>query len=123
MRSLLLLFSFALVTAACAPTTASFDSGIEGQVTIGPLCPVMREDNPCPDQPYQAALTVQTTNGEKVTQFTTDKDGRFRASLPPGAYVLHPESPGIMPHAADIPFSVKAGEFTRVDVAYDSGIR
>ncbi len=105
-----------------APTQA--DSGIDGQVTIGPTCPVVQINNPCPDKPYQATLTVLTaSNHRKIIQFKTDANGYFRIALAPGEYILHPESPNVMPHAQDIPFSVVGGKYTRVDITYDSGIR
>lgn len=102
------------------PTT---DSGVEGQALIGPMCPVVREGESCPDQPYQATITITTSSGRKVTRFQTDEDGRFHVPLAPGDYILHPESPGAMPFAADMPFTVRPGEFTDIIVSYDSGIR
>lgn len=122
MRLKLLFTLFALLLTACAPTPT--DSGIEGHITIGPTCPVMQIGNPCPDRPYQATLTVLTSiSKHKVTQFRTDSNGYFRVALSPGEYTLHPESPNVMPHAADVPFAVEAHQFTRVDIVYDSGIR
>jgi hypothetical protein len=112
-----------VIIAACGsiPPTPS-DSGIEGVVTIGPMCPVIRVDTPCPDKPYQATLTILTRNNKKVMQFRTDDEGRFRVDLAPGDYILHPETPNIV-RAADIPFTVAAHQFTHLDVSYDSGIR
>ncbi len=112
-----------LALTACLQTPQPSDSGIEGIVTIGPMCPVMQEGVPCPDQPYQATLTVLTTSGKKVTQFQTDADGRFRVDLAAGDYVLHPESPNGLPFARDIPFTVAEHKFTRLEIIYDSGIR
>lgn len=99
------------------------DSGIEGQVLVGPMCPVVREGESCPDQPYQATLTITTSSGREIVRFQTDENGRFRVPLAPGEYVLHPESPGMLPFASEQPFSVRAGEFTHIVVSYDSGIR
>ncbi len=123
----LFLLAFLLIV-ACSPQTQDpfepLDSGIYGQVTIGPMCPVVQENNPCPDKPYQATLTVLTTTDHgKVVQFQTDANGNFRVVLVPGQYILHPESPNVMPHASDIPFTVEAHQFTQVNVVYDSGIR
>lgn len=114
---------FVLLLTACLQTPPPSDSGIEGTVTIGPMCPVMQEDVPCPDQPYQAELTVLTTSGKKMIQFQTDKYGRFRVELSAGDYVLHPESPNGLPFAADLPFTVEEHKFTSLDISYDSGIR
>mgnify|MGYP001379912308 CR=1 FL=1 len=123
MHTQLKLLLFVLLLTACLQTPEPSDSGIEGTVTIGPMCPVMQENVPCADQPYQAALTVLTTSGKKVTQFQTNENGRFRVDLAAGDYVLHPESPNAMPFAADIPFTVNAHEFTQLKINYDSGIR
>ncbi len=124
MRKLLLALVFFLAISGCGPSsTATPNSGIEGHVTIGPTCPVQRIDNPCPDKAYQATLTVLTPERKKVLQFQTDADGVFQVALEPGEYILHPESPNVMPHAQEQPFTVEVGKFTTVDVVYDSGIR
>jgi hypothetical protein len=124
MNRLLALTLLIFLLAACAPSQAAVtDSGIEGQVTIGPTCPVVRLDQRCPDKPYQATLTVLDPAGKKVTQVLTDANGLYRLALAPGDYILHPESPGVMPSAQDVPFNVVAGRFTKLDIAYDSGIR
>jgi hypothetical protein len=117
---LLLLFS---LLAACAPQPST--SGIRGEVSIGPMCPVIQEGVPCPDQPYQAELTVLTTAGRRVLRFTTDEAGKFAVNLRPGDYILHAESPdgGSMPYAEDVPFTVHPDSFTVVNVFFDSGIR
>lgn len=123
MRAHLIFLPFALLITACLQTPQPLNNGIEGTVTIGPMCPVMQEDVPCPDQPYQAALTVLSTSGEKVTQFQTDENGRFRVELAAGDYVLHPESSNSLPFVADIPFTVNEHKFTLLEISYDSGIR
>ena len=101
----------------------SNDSGVEGQVFIGPLCPVVQQGQECPDQPYQATLTVNSPDGKKITQIQTDDQGRFKTPLAAGDYVLHPESPNTMPFASEQTFTVEAGKFTQIIVTYDSGIR
>jgi hypothetical protein len=122
LKRILLLSMFVL--AACSSIQPPPpDSGIEGTVLIGPMCPVMREGEECPDQPYQAVLTVTSPKGERIVQVQTEADGRFRIPLPPGEYILHPESPNILPFAQEQSFVVMESEFIRVDVKYDSGIR
>jgi hypothetical protein len=114
---------FILFLTACLGTPQPSDSGIEGTVTIGPMCPVVQANVPCPDKPYQATLTILTTNGKKLAEFITDEKGYFRFNLASGDYVLHPESPNVMPFAADIPFTVDEHKFTLLEIHYDSGIR
>ncbi len=129
MSKILVLFLIVPLLAACAPQinkpTEPLNSGVKGQVFIGPMCPVVRVDTPCPDEPYQAALTVLTLDGREVTRFKTDAEGKFTVNLPPGDYVLHPETPenNSLPFAPDVPFTVIPDEFTNIIVTYDSGIR
>ena len=113
-----------LVLATCSiysPTPRG--SGIEGQVLLGPMCPVVQEGQECPDQPYQATLTIIDRNGLQITQFQTDEQGRFSTPLVPGEYLLHPESPNGIPFASDQTFVVETGSYTSITVHYDSGIR
>jgi hypothetical protein len=105
------------------PITTPADSGIEGQALIGPMCPVIQSGVDCPDQPYQATLTVNSLMGEKIVQFQTDEEGRFHITLPPGEYILHPELDGKFPMAGEQNFTVTAGQFTQIIVTYDSGMR
>ena len=103
------------------------DSGIGGEVLIGPICPVMEPDNPCPDKPFEASIEIrgQDNRGDHLT-VRSGKDGRFRVKLAPGKYKLTPISPnpGAPPHAqAPQSVTVEAGRYTHVTVRYDSGIR
>jgi hypothetical protein len=119
-RFILLLFLFS----SCSPRIPA-NTGIEGQVLIGPMCPVVQQGQECPDQPYQATMTILTSEGRKVTQFNTDADGRFRLPLAPGNYILHPQTSLNQPMsvAVEQPFSVVEGQFTQIKVTFDSGIR
>jgi hypothetical protein len=113
-----------LVLATCSiysPTPRG--SGIEGQVLIGPMCPVVQQGQECPDQPYQATLTMFDRNGVQIVQFQSDEQGRFRVALVPGEYILRPESPNGLPFAGDQSIVVQTGSYTQVTVHYDSGIR
>jgi hypothetical protein len=87
------------------------------------MCPVVRTDQPCPDQPFQATLTVLDQAGKKVAQVQSDTNGLYQLALKPGDYNMHPESPNGMQHAQDQPFTVLEGQFTKLDIVYDSGIR
>src|SRR5512134_3139691 len=109
-----------LVLATCSiynPTPRG--SGIEGQVLVGPVCPVEQDGQACPDQPYQATLTVFNRNGLQIAQFQTDTQGHFRVPLVPGEYILHPESPDGISFAGDQSFVVETGRYTQLTVNYD----
>jgi hypothetical protein len=124
MKRIIALVLVVFLLAACTPSQASVvDSGVEGQVTIGSMCPVVRLDQSCPDKPYQAILKVFNLDGKNMGQIQTDVNGKYRLALPPGDYILHPEAPDRMTHGQDQPFSVVAGLFTKVAIVYDNGIR
>ncbi len=125
------LLTVALVALACGgegdrPEGFPLDSGVQGQVTIGPMCPAVQDGTPCPDEPYQALIVIIDDQGEEVIAFESRAiDGRFRMNLWPGRYTLLPESPnpGAPPSAGEQQFEVQAGTFTQVAIIYDSGIR
>lgn len=122
-----LLLALAALALACEnEESAPVNSGIEGQVLIGPQCPVVQEGTPCPDKPYQATIDVWTADrSKKVKTFETDAEGRFRVELAPGDYYLDPQPPG--PGTPPIPFpqtvTVPPDAFITIAVQYDSGIR
>jgi len=121
--------AIAILVAACSEegTDVPVNSGIEGQVLLGPLCPVVREGTPCPDEPLQATVVVwDAERTKKVSTFTTDKRGRFRVPLAPGDYYIDPQ-----PTELDNPFplpepqtvTIPASQFVEIIVRYDTGIR
>lgn len=97
-------------------------SGIEGRVIIRPVRPVERR-GVTNQRPYQAKITVLDAAGREVAAVESDAEGRFRLSLPPGAYVLRPESPGAYPRAAEQRVVVRRNATTQVEIVYDSGMR
>src|SRR5215207_181791 len=120
---ILMLLMLAILTACSASSSTTPESGVEGQVLIGPVCPVEQQGETCPDRPYQATLTVNNPKGEKIVQIETDEDGKFKIPLEPGSYVLVPESIDMIPFASEQPFTVAEGKYTQLTVAFDSGIR
>lgn len=120
---ILILLSLVFLTACSAKSSTTPDSGVEGQVLIGPVCPVEQQGETCPDRPYQATLTVNTPKGEKIVQIETDEEGKFKIPLEPGSYILVPESTDMIPFASEQPFTVAEGKYTQLTVAFDSGIR
>ncbi len=124
-----LLVAAAVVTLllACRQEDAPpLTSGIEGQVLIGPICPVLQEGTSCPDQPYQATIAVwNAERTEKVRTFTTDEDGRFRIPLTPGEYYIDPQppNPGAPPTPIAQTVTVPPDRFVQITIEYDSGIR
>ncbi len=109
-----------------AGTASSGVSGIQGQVRIGPTCPgpVRAEvSTQCADKPYQATFTVLNQSKQPVTQFQTDEQGHFQIALPPGTYILQPETSNVLPRVAAQTVTVMKGKFTDLQITFDSGIR
>jgi hypothetical protein len=101
-------------------------SGVGGEVTAGPVCPVERPgDSACSPHPVAGAvLVVQDPTGAEVARVTTDASGLYRVGLAPGAYTLVPQPvAGLMGTPGPQLFTVAAGKVTKVDVGYDTGIR
>jgi hypothetical protein len=109
--------------AACA--RLPFDSGVAGQVLIGPMCPVVAAGAECPDRPFQAQLLIETPGGRQVAIIQSDDQGAFRQELAPGDYLLVPQpaNSGAPPAASQRALEVVEGQWTEVKVIYDSGIR
>lgn len=105
------------------PPSQYTNTGIEGQVLIGPRCPVVRPGMDCSPRSYQANILVLNQKGKVVIRFRTDKNGRFHVTLPPGRYTLRPESSGSHPFAREQTVIVTGRNFTPVQINYDTGIR
>jgi len=124
------IFILVLLLSACAQAasynpTSTPSSGIEGYVTEGPMCPgpVAIGGSSCPDKPYQAAISILSTDSQEIIRFETDPSGYFKISLLPGTYILHPESEMALPHASDQTIIVTPDQFTQLTVIYDTGMR
>jgi hypothetical protein len=105
-------------------TPSSSETGTEGVVTISPAQPgPTRADAPRSLPLGNVAFVVEDQNGE-VASFTTDDQGRFRISVPPGHYKvsIKGKRSGIGRYG---PFEVDVvpGKMTRVQWDCDSGIR
>lgn len=107
------------------PSLMESDSGVEGYLWIGPMCPVVHEGTECPDKPYETEFTITDTEGEVVAIAKSNADGFFHIPLLPGSYVFVPESgkPGVVPVADPVPFDVEPESLTLLEITFDSGIR
>jgi hypothetical protein len=98
------------------------ESGITGQVSIRPVRPHATLGVPNL-APYQAKLEVLDASGNTVTSFETDASGTFRIPLPPGKYILRPQTSGPYPRASEQTVIVVPKSFAQVRIVYDSGVR
>lgn len=120
-----LVFITACASEASTPTPSIVPEGaIQGQVVIGPLCPV----NPCPTStidPYEGLEAVLTPQSGEVIRLGLRADGTFAGFIPAGTYNLtikpciHLGCDSSLPHT----FEVTSAGMTTVDVDIDTGIR
>lgn len=104
------------------------ESGITGQVLLGPQCPVESVDEPCDDVPAADVLVSVSTQppgeaygaGEPVATTRTGADGTFELALAPGDYIVTADA-GMSCEFMDAHVTTSA--FTTVDVPCDTGIR
>lgn len=97
--------------------------GIEGVVLLGPMCPVASEEDPCPDQPYQARIDVLGPHRHLLGSTESGPDGRFSIGLEPGLYILRPKSGTPFPQAGEVEVEVRPGVYASVTIHFDTGIR
>jgi len=102
---------------------------LEGQVSIGPLVPVMREgeDAPTPAPEVYAAreIVIYKKNGKtEFTRLGIDSNGWYQGELPVGTYVIDINRLGI-DSADNLPLEIeiKAEGTIRLDIEIDTGIR
>lgn len=102
-------------------------SGVRGQVILAPTCPISEEPdplNPVPClTPFSAQLVILDADNGVAARVTSDADGRFEVTLPPGEYVITPLGGDPFPMAQPLAVTVLAGEYVEVEINYDTGIR
>lgn len=107
--------------------TPQAESGIEGEAVISPASPGPQRQGQPGSAPYQTTLAVvKTADGREVARVQTGPDGRFRVSLPPGEYTIGPspeEQRRKFPRGEAHTVKVSPGQFIRVTIAFDSGMR
>jgi hypothetical protein len=99
-------------------------SGIEGVILVSPAMPgPAREGMPEAKPLTNVTWTVQNEKGE-VASFTTDGEGRFRISLPPGHYTVGRQNGARgIGHFGPFDVDVAPAKMTTVEWKCDSGIR
>ncbi|MGH2659092.1 MAG: hypothetical protein ACRDHS_05335 [Actinomycetota bacterium] len=115
-----------LILAACANRAApSADSGVRGIVLLGPTCPVVTEESPCPDTPLADTEIQVLRGGDEEASVRSADDGRFAVALKPGHYVLQAmvEAGGPGMFAKPLEVDVSANAWVDVTVSVDTGIR
>jgi hypothetical protein len=128
LRAAMALAAIAVLTASLATACggASGPTGLlKGKVTLGPITPVEQVGGEPNTRPYAAIIDVATPSGDVVETVESGSDGAFSVRLPAGSYRLVPRPPkdSPLPYAAPLDTTIVAGKTTKVEIAYDSGIR
>jgi hypothetical protein len=102
------------------------DGIVHGAVMVAPTCPgpELLDRRNCLPQPQQA--TVRVFRGESdrpVAAITTDRNGRFRLTLPPGTYRFVPMIPGAVSIGKAREVRVAAGSTISIQLSVDTGMR
>ncbi len=101
-------------------------TGVEGVVTIGPVCPVERfpADPACAPRPYQTTLVISSVSrvlSDLVV--VTDTSGYFSHELAPGDYTIGAASNNSLPSLSPVTFTVTLNNRASLNLQFDSGIR
>ncbi|MCB9814403.1 YdcF family protein [Candidatus Nomurabacteria bacterium] len=105
-----------------------FESGVQGVVLRGPICPVIQ--NPpqpeCDDQPFVTTVQVIEKNSSRSSLFAsveTDKEGNYKVMLPPGEYRLQALGGQPFPTCAWEEITVESDKLLIKNLSCDTGIR
>jgi hypothetical protein len=106
-------------------TQSGSETGIEGVITINPWHPgPIKAHEPVSKPLANSTWVIKNDKGDVATEFTTDAQGGFQISLPPGRYSisLKDKKSGVGKFG---PFDVEvvAGKMTNVQWQCDSGLR
>ena len=101
---------------------------LQGQVVIGPNCPVERVDQECSRdaEVYSAhRLAVLNSDRKEVKTIDLDTRGNFRTDLPAGAYFADviPHDIGIAGPPEPVAFEITAQQTTTIKIELDTGMR
>ena len=110
------------------PDVSQTNSGVKGQVMLGPVCPVMQDppDPQCADRPYETTIQVIKVGSPQSAPFKTtqtDSNGRYSVTLPPGDYALQPLGGNVFPSCETKEVTVVASKIIEANLSCDTGIR
>lgn len=115
------------LSVGCSGGTAG--SGIlEGNVTIGPICPVEQPGNPCPVpcEMYQARkVLIYDSNGTKlIAEVDINCNGHYSIELKPSIYTVDINR-DVFGHVSGVPqkIEISAGQTVELNIDIDTGIR
>jgi hypothetical protein len=101
-------------------------TGIAGKAVAGPVCPVVRANDPnCNPRPVAGAvIVVKSLDGVEVARAQTDGAGAFVITVPPGSYTVESDrTQGFPVPPAPVAVTVVPNVQTDVELQFDTGIR
>lgn len=114
---------------SCAPfsrmsSAVESGSGIEGVILVGPIHGGPSRAGIPDSKPLANVAFVVTGETAPVASFTTDEQGRFRVSLPPGHYTVSiKERRSKIGYFGPFEVTVSEGKMTNVQWKCDTGMR
>jgi hypothetical protein len=128
---LLAIVFIGLVSAALSVGCSGGTAGrgiLEGNVTIGPICPVEQLGNPCPVpcEVYQARkVLIYDSSGTKLmAEVNIDCNGHYWVELNSGGYTVDINH-DVFGHVSGVPqkIELKPGQTIDLNIDIDTGIR
>jgi hypothetical protein len=115
-------------TTTVTTTTQKSTGMLKGNMTIGPICPVERVDQPCNPTPamYAAHLVYvyDSSRTKLITTLTPDGQGNFSTTLPEGSYFVDVEHLRIgSVTGAPRTVTIASGKTATLSISIDTGIR
>lgn len=128
-RNFILSATVFIVLALVGCSGGTVGSGIlEGNVTIGSICPVEQPGSPCPVpcEVYQARkVMIYDSNGTRLVENVgLDCNGHYWVELKSGAYTVDISHSGIG-HSSGLPkeLEIRPGQTIELNIDIDTGIR
>jgi hypothetical protein len=103
-----------------------YNSGVRGEVVLGPTCPVERipPDPACAPRPYATAISVYSTGSNNPFVIgNSNASGAFQFSLSPGSYVLKASGGAVLPRCRETSITVAPDTYATTTIYCDTGIR
>jgi len=116
-----------ICVAVCAFTCEGLiaKSGVDGEVLLGPTCPVVRDETECEDKPYSTKIFVleNSDDNQPVAVGKSSEDGSFSIDLAPGTYIVQAEGETPFPICGQQKIEIGEDVREQVTVLCDTGIR
>jgi len=119
-----LIFHFAAMAGSQATPTPEPRTGLGGVILIGPVRGGPARQGVPDSAPLPNATFVVEKESRTIATFTTDEQGRFQISLPPGHYTVSKKGPRVaIGSYGPFEVDVTTGQMKKVTWNCDTGIR